>query len=79
MGDWIARAVCRDEDPELFFPLPADKETLRRAKAVCRGCPVRAECLADAMSSGQDFGVFGGLNEVERRKLKSRRPARRVA
>jgi WhiB family redox-sensing transcriptional regulator len=45
-----------------------------RAKTVCRGCPVRTECLADALDNRVEFGVWGGLTERERRALLRRRP-----
>ena len=73
--DWRHRAVCRDEDPELFFPIgntgPALMQ-IEEAKAVCRRCPVMSECLSWALESGQDAGVWGGLSEDERRALKRR-------
>ena len=71
--DWRCRAVCRDEDPAVFFPLGIGGSTLSQvaqAKAVCRGCEVREDCLASAMGSDQDCGVWGGLTEDERRTLK---------
>lgn len=77
--DWIQRARCRDEDPELFFPIgttgPALSQ-LARAKAICLACPVRMECLEWALETGQEAGVWGGLSEDERRAL--RRNRRRV-
>lgn len=82
--DWVQRARCRDEDPELFFPIgtsgPA-AEQIERAKAVCMQCPVRAECLEWALATGQDAGVWGGLSEEERRALRRarRRDGTRVA
>jgi WhiB family transcriptional regulator, redox-sensing transcriptional regulator len=73
--DWRHRAACRDEDPELFFPIgttgPALDQT-EQAKAVCRCCDVTESCLAWAMETGQDSGVWGGLSEDERRALKRR-------
>jgi WhiB family redox-sensing transcriptional regulator len=73
--DWRHRALCRDEDPELFFPIgttgPAVVQ-IEAAKAVCRRCPVTTQCLTWAMESGQDAGVWGGLSEDERRALKRR-------
>ena len=76
--DWRHRALCRDEDPELFFPIgntgPAIVQ-LEQAKAVCRRCPVTDECLSWALESGQDAGIWGGMGEDERRAL-TRRGAR---
>lgn len=72
MTDWRDRAACRDEDPELFFPISETgpgAEQVRRAKAVCAQCPVRSECLEYAMDSGLDYGVFGGTTAYERRQL----------
>jgi WhiB family redox-sensing transcriptional regulator len=74
--DWVHRARCKDEDPELFFPVgttgPAAGQ-LNAAKAICSQCPVRAECLEWAMATGQDAGVWGGLSEDERRALRRAR------
>ncbi len=74
--DWRHRAICRDEDPELFFPVgtsgPAIAQ-IQTAKAVCARCPVASECLAWALESGQDAGVWGGMSEDERRALKRRK------
>src|SRR3712207_3979767 len=79
--DWRHRALCRDEDPELFFPIgttgPAVVQ-IEQAKAVCRRCPVTQSCLEWALSSGQDSGVWGGLSEDERRALKRRTARTRV-
>lgn len=71
--DWRERAACRDEDPELFFPIGATGPALdqaERAKAVCRRCPVIDQCLAWALTTGQDAGIWGGLTEQERRELR---------
>lgn len=73
--DWRHRAICRDEDPELFFPIGNTGPALRQiedAKSVCRRCPVTEQCLSWALSTGQDSGVWGGLSEDERRALKRR-------
>ncbi|WP_153505671.1 WhiB family transcriptional regulator [Cumulibacter manganitolerans] len=73
--DWRHRAICRDEDPELFFPIGNTGPALRQiedAKSVCRRCPVTEQCLSWALTSGQDSGVWGGLSEDERRALKRR-------
>ncbi|MEU2855529.1 WhiB family transcriptional regulator [Streptomyces syringium] len=73
--DWRHNAVCREEDPELFFPVGNTGSTvlqIEEAKAVCRRCPVMEQCLQWALESGQDAGVWGGLSEGERRALKRR-------
>ena len=79
--DWRHRAVCREEDPELFFPIGTTGPALLRseeAKAVCRRCPVMEQCLQWALETGQDAGVWGGMSEDERRAMK-RRAARNRA
>jgi WhiB family transcriptional regulator, redox-sensing transcriptional regulator len=73
--DWRHHAICRDEDPELFFPIGTSGPALlqvEQAKAVCRRCTVTEECLSWALESGQDAGVWGGMSEDERRALKRR-------
>lgn len=73
--DWRHKAACKSEDPELFFPVGDTGPALLQiaeAKAVCRRCPVQAQCLNWALTSGQDFGVWGGLSETERRAVRQR-------
>jgi WhiB family redox-sensing transcriptional regulator len=73
--DWRHRAACRDEDPELFFPVGTSGPALLQiaeAKIACRRCPVCTECLNWALASGQDTGVWGGMSEDERRAVKRR-------
>ena len=71
---WRFHARCADQDPDLFFPVgssgPALRQTLR-AKAVCAQCPVRTECLGWALETGQPHGVWGGLDEQERERLRT--------
>lgn len=69
--DWTTRAACRNEDPDALFVQGAEQN---RAKVICRGCPVRTECLADALDNRIEFGVWGGMTERERRALLRRRP-----
>ncbi|MFE2462220.1 WhiB family transcriptional regulator [Streptomyces sp. NPDC059402] len=80
MDNWREYAACRTEDPDLFFPIgttgPAALQT-EQAKAVCRTCPVREQCLRWALDTGQTIGVWGGTSELERRALKRREAARR--
>src|ERR1700761_400360 len=69
--DWTTRAACKGTDPDELFVQGAAQN---RAKLICRGCPVRTECLADALDNGIEFGVWGGTTERERRALLRRRP-----
>jgi len=69
--DWAARAACRTTDPDSLFVQGAAQN---RAKAICMGCEVRTECLADALDNRVEFGVWGGMTERERRALLRRRP-----
>ncbi|MBY8879687.1 WhiB family transcriptional regulator [Actinacidiphila acidipaludis] len=75
VNEWQDRAACRDEDPELFFPVGTSGPALLRieeAKAVCHRCPVMEQCRRLALESGQDSGVWGGLTEEERRAARRR-------
>ena len=69
--DWTALSACKDADPDELFVTGAAQN---RAKAVCMGCPVRTECLSDALDNRVEFGVWGGMTERERRALLRRRP-----
>jgi WhiB family redox-sensing transcriptional regulator len=67
--DWRPLAACRRADPELFFPVSRSGPSLdqaTQAKAICAGCPVRRQCLAFALDTRQDHGVWGGTSEEER-------------
>ena len=70
-SDWAAQAACRATDPDTLFVQGAAQN---RVKAICLGCPVRTECLADALDNRVEFGVWGGMTERERRALLRRRP-----
>ncbi|MFF1819326.1 WhiB family transcriptional regulator [Kribbella sp. NPDC058245] len=75
---WILAAACREEDPELFFPIGTTGPSLRQAEAakrVCARCPVQADCLEWALETGQDAGIWGGTTDTERRLLKRTRTA----
>jgi len=79
---WRNRAACLDESPELFFPIGNTGPALlqiEKARAVCHRCEVVDICLAWAMESRQDAGVWGGLSEDERRALKRRNARARRA
>lgn len=78
---WTIRAACRGLDPKIFMGYdneitPARKTREARAKAICRGCPVRESCLEFALLTGQP-GIWGGTDEVERRRLLGQRKPRR--
>ena len=67
---WQHKALCSQTDPEAFFPEKGG--STREAKKVCASCEVRAECLEYALANDERFGIWGGLSERERRKLKRR-------
>ncbi|TCP49238.1 transcription factor WhiB [Tamaricihabitans halophyticus] len=68
--EWQERALCAQTDPEAFFPEKGG--STREAKRICQGCEVRGECLEYALAHDERFGIWGGLSERERRKLKKR-------
>ena len=67
---WQGEAVCAETDPELFFPEKGG--STREAKRICAGCDVKTQCLEYALANDERFGIWGGLSERERRKLKKR-------
>jgi WhiB family redox-sensing transcriptional regulator len=69
-ASWQARALCAQTDPEAFFPEKGG--STREAKKICGGCEVRSECLEYALEHDERFGIWGGLSERERRRLKRR-------
>jgi WhiB family transcriptional regulator, redox-sensing transcriptional regulator len=80
--DWRNDALCRDTNPDLFFPIGTTGHALvqiEQAKAVCRQCAVQAECLEFALSTNQDSGIWGATSEEERRKLRRAWVARQKA
>lgn len=66
--DWQERALCAQTDPEAYFPDKGGNG--QDAKKTCQRCEVRVECLEYALDNGERFGIWGGLSERERRKLK---------
>jgi WhiB family redox-sensing transcriptional regulator len=68
--EWQERALCSQTDPEAFFPEKGG--STREAKRICGRCEVKAECLEYALGHDERFGIWGGLSERERRKLKRR-------
>ena len=74
--------MCKDTDPELFFPVGTTGQALLqidRAKQVCDECPVKIECLDFAIETNQDSGIWGGTSEDERRDIRRRIAARNKA
>jgi WhiB family redox-sensing transcriptional regulator len=67
---WQIQALCSQTDPEAFFPEKGG--STREAKRVCGRCDVRGECLTYALAHDERFGIWGGLSERERRRLKRR-------
>ena len=65
---WQDRALCAQTDPEAFFPEKGG--STREAKKICLGCEVRTECLEYALAHDERFGIWGGLSERERRRIK---------
>ena len=68
-NDWTLRAKCRGT-ADVMFAVGADQ---KRARLLCGGCPVRSECLTEALDNKIEWGVWGGLTERERRVLLRRR------
>jgi WhiB family transcriptional regulator, redox-sensing transcriptional regulator len=68
--EWQERALCAQTDPEAFFPEKGG--STREAKRVCLSCEVRVECLEYALANDERFGIWGGLSERERRRVKKR-------
>ena len=76
---WRVDAVCKDTDPELFFPIGTTGQALlqiAKAKSVCCECPVHVECLEFALETNQDTGIWGGTSEEERRQIRREAAAR---
>jgi WhiB family redox-sensing transcriptional regulator len=67
---WQADSLCAQTDPEAFFPEKGG--STRDAKKICASCDVRAQCLEYALHNDERFGIWGGLSERERRKLRRR-------
>lgn len=68
---WQDQSSCRGADADLFFPERG--ASTRKAKAICNACDVQAECLEFAIQQSEKFGIWGGLSERERRKIRKER------
>lgn len=74
-GDWSNSAACLDQDPELFFPVgegPTAQRQVEEAREICANCPVRTPCLAFALQTNVQFGIWAGTVPVERARLRKR-------
>jgi WhiB family redox-sensing transcriptional regulator len=67
---WQVDALCAQTDPEAFFPEKGG--STRDAKRICASCEVKAQCLEYALQNDERFGIWGGLSERERRRLRRR-------
>ena len=74
---WQLFANCLGVDPDLFFPERG--ASTKEAKGVCQGCVVREDCLEYALDNGEKFGIWGGLSERERRRIRRQRALARAA
>ncbi|WP_082058546.1 MULTISPECIES: WhiB family transcriptional regulator [Acidithrix] len=77
---WRPRALCKDYEPTLFFPVGVTGEAevqIRSAKVVCARCPVAMQCLEFALRTNQEYGIWGGKDEEERRVIRRMRRQRR--
>jgi WhiB family redox-sensing transcriptional regulator len=79
---WRKGAICRDTDPDLFFPVGTTGYALvqiDKAKQVCSECPACEDCLQYALDTNQDSGIWGGTSEEERRQMRRQITARTKA
>ncbi|MEO8322540.1 MAG: WhiB family transcriptional regulator [Actinomycetota bacterium] len=74
--DWQERARCHEVEPEIFFPERGGSS--KAARSVCSQCKVREECLEYALNNKEQFGIWGGTSERERRRLRRERAMRRL-
>ena len=71
---WQSQARCAEVDPEIFFPERGGSS--KAARAVCSQCDVRLQCLEYALNNKEQFGIWGGTSERERRRLRKERARR---
>ena len=69
---WHEHAACASRSAEVFFPPSDVPGSAKKAKTICAGCPVQAECLSFALETAQSEGVWGGMDSGERRRLRRR-------
>ena len=75
--NWMARGNCATQPPDTFFP--SDGVGVEIAKRICEGCPVQEPCLEYALQNGEKFGIWGGMSERERRRIRRQRALARAA
>jgi WhiB family redox-sensing transcriptional regulator len=68
---WMQRAACREVDPELFYPETGQYHQSRAARRICGNCPVNEDCLAHAMKTREEWGIWGGMTGKQRQKARS--------
>jgi WhiB family redox-sensing transcriptional regulator len=68
---WVSKAACRDKDTSMFFPGRGDSQSMNRARKICAECPVTDDCLAYALRTDQEFGVWGGKSIREREAMRA--------
>ena len=71
MPSWTEEANCKGAEADLFFPERG--ASTRKAKAICRACSVQSKCLEYAIENSEKFGIWGGMSERERRRIKRQR------
>ncbi len=76
-NSWQLEANCLGVDPDLYYPERG--ASTKEAKAICRGCVVREDCLEYALANGEKFGIWGGTSERERVRIRRQRALARVA
>ena len=76
LGEWHGRGLCSGHDPDTFFPSNGDHGT--NARRTCAACPVRDDCLTYAIAA-DELGIWGGLDQQQRRNLKRKRQRRKSA
>jgi WhiB family redox-sensing transcriptional regulator len=76
--NWRVRSACID-DPERQYPHDQDQAGIRLAKMICRICPVQADCLVEALTFGERFGIWGGTTPKERRRMVAGTPLKTCA
>ena len=70
LGRWVVQAACRGADTNLFFPERGDVDAVRAAKAICASCPVLESCRRHALATPRERGIWGGLTDSERAKVR---------